>query len=113
MLKGVLMDILQRKQNLMKICESLDETAQKSTCELIDHIVFLEKQLAELKQLPFIEVNPKNPMQQRPTPAAKQYKELLQQYNNCIKILLSAAQKTEGEETSPLREYLKKLKAET
>ena len=110
MLKGVLMDILQRKQDLEKICKSLDETAQKSTCELIDHIVFLEKQLAELKQLPFIEVNPKNPMQQRPTPAAKQYKELLQQYNNCIKILLSAANKTEGEETSPLREYLKKIK---
>ena len=110
MLKGVLMDILQRKQDLEKICKSLDETAQKSTCELIDHIVFLEKQLSELKQLSFIEVNPKNPMQQRPTPAAKQYKELLQQYNNCIKILLSAAQKTEGEETSPLREYLKKIK---
>ena len=109
-LKGVLMDILERKQDLEKICKSLDETAQKSTCELIDHIVFLEKQLSELKQLPFIEVNPKNPMQQRPTPAAKQYKELLQQYNNCIKILLSAAQKTEDEETSPLREYLKKIK---
>lgn len=104
------MDILERKQDLEKICKSLDETAQKSTCELIDHIVFLEKQLSELKQLPFIEVNPKNPMQQRPTPAAKQYKELLQQYNNCIKILLSAAQKTEDEETSPLREYLKKIK---
>lgn len=110
LLKGVLMDILERKQDLEKICKSLDETAQKSTCELIDHIVFLEIQLSELKQLPFIEVNPKNPMQQRPTPAAKQYKELLQQYNNCIKILLSAANKTEGEETSPLREYLKKIK---
>ena len=104
------MDILKRKEELEKICKSLDETAQKSTSELIDHIVFLEMQLAELKQLPFIEVNPKNPMQQRPTPAAKQYKELLQQYNNCIKILLSAAKKTDGEETSPLREYLKKIK---
>ena len=104
------MDISQRKAELETICKSLDETAQKSTCELIDHIVFLEKQLSELKQLPFIEVNPKNPMQQRPTPAAKQYKELLQQYNNCIKILLSAAQKNDGEETSPLREYLKKIK---
>lgn len=104
------MDLLQRKAELEKICKSLDETAQKSTCELIDHIVFLEKQLSELKQLPFIEVNPKNPMQQRLTPAAKQYKELLQQYNNCIKILLSAAHKTDGEEVSPLREYLKKIK---
>ena len=67
-------------------------------------------QLAELKQLPFIEVNPKNPMQQRPTPAAKQYKELLQQYNNCIKIMLSAAKASEGEEISPLREYLLSMK---
>lgn len=104
------MDILQRKQDLEKICEGFDDAAKKSTCELIEHIVFLENQLSELKQLPFIEVNPKNQMQQRPTPAAKQYKELLQQYNNCIKILLSAANKNEGDETSPLREYLKRIK---
>ena len=107
------MDLSKRKEELEKICISLDETAKKATSQLIDHIVFLEKQLETLKTYPFIEINPNNPMQQRPTPAAKQYKELLQQYNGCIKLLLSAAQKNDGEETSPLREYLKKIKTET
>lgn len=107
------MDLSKRKEELLKICQSLDETAKNATSQLIDHIVFLESQLETLKTYPFIEINPNNPMQQRPTPAAKQYKELLQQYNNCLKLLISAAQKNDGEETSPLREYLKKIKAET
>ena len=64
----------------------------------------------ELKQYPFISINPKNPAQQKPTAAAKQYKEFLQQYANCIKILLSAFGKNEVEEISPLREYLNRLK---
>ena len=107
------MDLSKRKEELLKICQSLDETAKNATSQLIDHIVFLESQLETLKTYPFIEINPNNPIQQRPTPAAKQYKELLQQYNNCLKLLISAAQKNDGEETSPLREYLKKIKAET
>lgn len=104
------MDVSKRQKDLEKIFLALDDAAKCAVSELIEHIIFLEVKLEELKQYPFIEVNPKNPMQQRATLAAKQYKELLQQYNNCIKILLSAANKSEGEETSPLREYLKKLK---
>lgn len=106
------MDISKRKEELEKICQSLDDAPKKATSQLIDHIVFLENQLEMLKTYPFIEINPNNPMQQRPTAAAKQYKELLQQYNGCIKLLLSAAQKNDGEETSPLREYLKRIKEE-
>jgi hypothetical protein len=74
-------------------------------------VVFLEAQLKELKKLPFIRVNPDNPAEQKPTAAAKQYKEFLQQYNNCIKILISVLNKNEVVEDSPLRQFLKeKLK---
>jgi hypothetical protein len=67
--------------------------------------------LKELKKLPFIRVNPDNPAEQKPTAAAKQYKEFLQQYNNCIKILISVLNKNEVVEDSPLRQFLKeKLK---
>ena len=59
--------------------------------QLIDEIVFIERQLIEIKKLPFINVNPKNPMQQKATPAAKLYKELLQQYNNSLKLLLKVS----------------------
>lgn len=80
--------------------------------KLVEEITFIEKQLAELKKLPFINVNPKNPMQQKATPAAKQYKELLQQYNNSLRLLfhLSGDLGGEQEEESPLRAWLKTRK---
>ena len=104
------MDVEKRQKVLERLFADLDDTAKSAISELIEHIIFLEIRLEELKNLPFIQVNPKNPLQQRPTPATKKYKELLKQYNNSIKILLSAANKNEGEQTSPLREYLKKIK---
>ena len=73
---------------------------------MIDDVVFLEAQLKELRKLPFLRINPKDPTQQKPTPAAKQYKELLQQYNNCIKILTGILRKDAPEEESPLRAFL-------
>ena len=99
-----------RYEELAKLCESLDESTQKIVGRVIHEIAFLEDQLENLRQLPFIEVNPKNPSQQRATPAAKQYKEFLQQYNNSVKIILSALGKIETTETSPLREYLERMR---
>lgn len=99
-----------RAEELKKLCAELDDAAKTATAQLIDEIVFLEERLQELRHFPFLAINPKNPQQQKPTPAAKLYKEFLQQYNNCIKILLSVVGKETGGETSPLREYLNKLR---
>ena len=99
-----------RFEELVKLCESLDESTQKIVGRVIHEIAFLEDRLDDLRQLPFIEINPNNSSQQRSTPAAKMYKEFLQQYNNCIKVMLSALGKSETTEDSPLREYLKRLK---
>lgn len=74
---------------------------------MIDDVVFLEEQLTELKKYPMLKVNPNNPTQQKATPASKLYKEYLQQYNNCIKILCSTLTKNNVEEESPLREFIK------
>lgn len=79
--------------------------------QLVDEIVFVEEQLVYLKTLPFININPKNPMQQKTTPAAKQYKELLQQYNNSLRLLLRMSGDIgESEEESPLRQWAKSRK---
>ena len=75
---------------------------------LVDEMVFLEEKLRELRKLPMIKVNPKNKMQQRTTPAQKQYKEFLQQYTNIIKTLAKIGE-SDAEEDSPLRAYLKEL----
>lgn len=96
---------MNRKEELLKLFDQIEDT-KGIILPLIDDVVFLEQQLDQLRKLPFMKVNPNNPMQQKPTPAAKQYKELLQQYNNCIKILTGILRKDAPEEDSPLRAFL-------
>lgn len=78
-----------RADELRKIFEKVDEDTHKVIEPLLDDVIFLEKRLAELRKLPSLRVSLKNPAKQEVTPAGKQYKEYLQQYNNCVKILLS------------------------
>ena len=96
---------MNRKQELLKIFEQVEDT-KGIILPMIDDVVFLEQQLDELRKLPFIRVNPKDTSMQKTTPAAKQYKELLQQYNNCIKILTGILRKDSPEEDSPLRAFI-------
>lgn len=98
-----------RKQELLEIFDQVEDT-KGIIMPMIDDVVFLEEHLQELRSLPFIRINPKDPSMQKPTPAAKQYKELLQQYNNCIKILTGILRKDAPEEESPLREFIKSRK---
>lgn len=93
---------MDRKEELLALAG--DDAA---LIELVSKMLFLEKRLEELEKLPFIKVNPNNPAQQKATPAAKQYKELLQQYTNCIKILSRAGNVDDSEEESPLRKWVK------
>lgn len=103
---------MSRKEELLQICSGLDESGRASTIILIDEMLFLEGQLTELKKMPFLSVNPKNPVQQKQTAAAKQYKELLQQYTNCVKILLKVAGGEAAEDESPLRAFLRQTQQE-
>lgn len=95
---------MDKKEELLKLVGNDLKTEQ-----LVEEIVFLEDQMNSLKKLPFLNVNPKNPMQQKATPAAKQYKEFLQQYNNCLRLLFRITGDIGGEveEESPLRKWLK------
>ena len=81
---------------------------------LIDEILYLENQLDTLRKLPKIRVNPNNPEQQKITPAAKLYKEYLQQYLNALKLLLNMTDDdNNNSEESPLRKWVKKRIANT
>lgn len=100
---------MSRRDELLNI---MLKDSQELVTEVIDDIVFLEERLEELKKLPFIEVHPKNSMKQRSTPAAKQYKEFLQQYINCIKVIENVIYKDkrledDEAEESPLRKWFK------
>ena len=94
---------MDRKKELLKLAGD-----DVTLIELASKMLFLEKRLEELEKLPFIKVNPNNPEQQKTTPAAKQYKELLQQYTNCIKILSRAGNTDDSEDESPLRKWVRK-----
>lgn len=98
-----------RREELINI---IPEDSLALVGDVIDEVIFLEGKLAELKTLPFIAVNPKNNSQQRTTPAGKQYKEFLQQYINCIKMIEYVVYKdkrleSEEVEDSPLRKWFK------
>ena len=94
---------LKRKEELLKLIEN-----DATLIPLIDEMVYLEEQLDYLRGLPKIKVHPNDPSKQKPTPAAKMYKEFLQQYTNIVKILMKATGIDESEEESPLRKWVKK-----
>ena len=98
-----------RSEELKKIISKAGTDNDLKAAQLIDEIVFIEERLKELKKLPFIAVNPKNSAQQKATPASRQYKEMLQQYNNSLRLLfrLSGDLGADQDEESPLRIWLK------
>lgn len=76
---------------------------------VIENVVYLETVLNDLRQQPKIKIHPTDPTKQKVLPAAKLYKEYMQQYLNAVKILLHAAGKDGAEEDSPLRAYFRSL----
>lgn len=99
---------MDRKEQLLAIINKAGSQNDIKAAQLVEEIVFIEEQLVELKKLPFINIHPKNPMKQKTTPASKQYKELLQQYNNSLRLLFRlSGDMGENEEESPLRKWVK------
>ena len=72
---------------------------------LVSDMVTLEEQLEYLRTLPKIKVHPKDATKQKATPAAKLYKESLQQYTNILRILMRATGTDVDDEESPLRKW--------
>jgi hypothetical protein len=73
---------------------------------LITEMIYLESQLDELRSLPKIKVCPTDKSRQKTTPAAKLYKEYLQQYTNIVRILIKVTGADETDEDSPLRRWM-------
>ena len=99
---------MNRREELLSF---IPDDSKELVVNVVDEIIFIESKLNELKRLPFIKVNPENPMQQKATPAAKQYKELMQQYINNIKVIEliiykdKRLQDENDQEESPLRKW--------
>lgn len=95
---------MDRKAEIMKI---IPKDQALVLAPLIDDMVYLEGELAAFRKLPKIRVDESNPERQKATPAAKLYKEFLQQYANCVKVISHAIGDDGSEEESPLRAWAK------
>lgn len=74
---------------------------------LVEEMIYLEKELEKLRNLPKILVNSKDEAKQKPTPAGKMYKEYLQQYINIVKALAKSGADENVEADSPLDKWLR------
>jgi hypothetical protein len=90
-----------RKDELLKAVNN-----DISLLSLVEDMVYLEEELDKLRKLPKLRVNPRNASQQKQTPAAKLYREYLQQYTNVVKVLLKATGADQVEDESPLRKWM-------
>ena len=97
---------MQRKAELLKITEKLDDEQKKLIDPLLDDIVFLEKRMDELRELPFVSVHPKNKAIQKTTAAAIQYKRCSESHMNKIRFVSGLLRK---DDTSAADELMKKL----
>ena len=96
------MDTEKRRQELIQALG--DDPAIQP---LITEAVYLEGELDRLRPLPKLRVHPTDPSKQKPTPAARLYREFLQQYVNIIRTLIRATGADEHEEDSPLRAWFR------
>ena len=98
--------MVDKDERRKEITAYIGEEASCFYSQMIDDMLFLEEQLIRLKEYPFIKVHPDDPTKQKPTPAARQYKELLQQYTNIVKVLEHLTPDSGNGEDSPLRSYV-------
>lgn len=104
-----------KSQKMAKTSENLtrfDEimkavNGDQNLIPLVKDMVYLETELDGLRELPKIKIDPKNPQNQKATPAAKLYKEYLQQYVNVVKVIIKASGADHVEDDSPLRKWMK------
>lgn len=101
------MEKIERRETLLKLSDD------PMIISLIEKMLFLESELEKLEKLPMIRVNPNNPEQQKSTPAAKLYKEFLQQYTNVIKVVARATGEDDKVEDSPLRAWVNSRNADS
>ena len=95
-----------REKTLREIFADVDDGSQDIIDTTITDLIFIERQMQEVKALPFLRVDKKNPAKQTTTPAAKLYKELSQAKDSKTKILLTVINRAD---VSAADELLKKL----
>ena len=98
-----------RRENLDEIFRSVEPETKQLVDPLLDEVVFLEQRMSELKALPFVIYDKRNPAFQKNTPAAKMYKECSQSYMNAIRILAGILKRSEPTAADDLMKKLEEF----
>ena len=96
----------ERRAQLRSYFANVDEDKRTLAHDAIDEYLFFLDRIAELKQLPFIRVHPKNSARQELTPAAKLVREYSQAVDAKRKTLLTILYRVEN---SAADDLLRKL----
>lgn len=97
---------INRKEELLKLVKEDDIPVVN---KIIDNIVSLEERIDKVGKLPFIIIDKRKKSKQQVLPASKLYTSLLQQYNLAIKTFNTLIGGDTEDDSSPLRDYLKKM----
>lgn len=98
-----------RKKELLSLCKK----GKTEVSQLVDEILFIESRLQEIKELPFYKIHPTDNLKQKLLPAGRIYKDMIQQYNQCLKVFASLTGNDMEKEESPLRKWVKKKNADS
>ena len=97
---------MEKYKDLLEAFEKADPNNLILVKNTIAEMIFIEEKLEYLKTLPFIKVHKEKPELQKATPAAKQYKELMQNYLYMTKILVALINKINFEEDDAFSKFL-------
>ena len=95
-----------REKQIREVFADIDDGSQDIIHTTISDLIFIERQMQEIKTLPFLRVDKNNPAKQMTTPAARLYKELSQAKDSKTKILLTVINRAD---VSAADELIKKL----
>jgi hypothetical protein len=84
------------KEQLRAFFNNVDEDKKQFAFDTIDEYIFFVDRIAELKELPYIRVDKKNPERQQLTPAAKLIREYSQAVDAKRKTLLMILYRVES-----------------
>jgi hypothetical protein len=97
------------KKALRAFFDNVDADKRQFAYDTIDEYIFFTQRIAELKKLPFIRVDKRNPERQQLTPAAKLVREYSQAVDAKRKTLLMILYKVENTAADELLNVLKQF----
>ena len=103
------MDREDREKVLKSFFDNVDEDKKQFALDTVDEYLFFIDRIAELRELPFIRVDKKNPERQMLTPAAKLIREYSQAVDAKRKTLLMILYRVENTAADELLNVLKQF----